>query len=107
MDSTAQSTHTTTTHSVAREKKAESTFWKNAELDRFGYIPIFLILLGCVGGFAAALCLQASMVALLMISITSGVSLAVMLAGAPMKTLFGSVGLALLIDLIMIFTHLG
>jgi hypothetical protein len=106
MESTAHTTQATT-HSVTTEKKEESTFWKNAELDRFGYIPILLIILGCVGGFAAALCLEASIVALLTITITSGVSLAMMLAGAPMKILLGSVGIAVLIDLIMIFTHLG
>lgn len=92
-------------HRDKAENKQPSTFWKNAEFDRFGYIPILLILLGCIGGFAAALTLGGSMVALLCITITSCVALAMMLAGAPMKIILGSAALAILIDLIMIVTH--
>jgi hypothetical protein len=79
-------------------------FWKNAEFNRFGIIPVALLLVACIGGFAASYGAGSSAFRLGMVAFPSIIALALMLAVAPMRLIFWSSAIAIILDLfILIF----
>ncbi len=93
--------------SVRTEKSksiSNSSFWETMEFNRFGIIPILLVILGCFGGLAASYGAQADLIKLILITLSSTIALAFMLAVAPMRTIFYASLIALCLDFfILIF----
>ncbi|MFY9309137.1 MAG: hypothetical protein WAQ28_08850 [Bacteroidia bacterium] len=86
----------------ATENKAVSEFFKNAEFNRFGIIPVLLLLVGCMGGFAASYGAGESAFKLAAVAFPSIIALAMMLAVAPMRLVFWTSAIAILLDLVLL-----
>jgi hypothetical protein len=76
-----------------------SNLWENVESNRFGIIPILLLIIGCVGGIAAAFGAKDDVIRLSLIAFPTIISLALILAVAPMSWIIRLSALAVLADL--------
>ena len=81
----------------------EFTFWDKIEFNRFGIISMLVVILGCVGGMAAAFGALDNTWKLGMISFPTVISLALVLAVSPMKIIVYASSIALILDLIILF----
>lgn len=77
-------------------------FWKKAEFNRFGIIPVLLLFVGCIGGLAASYGAGESTIRLAMVAFPSIIALALILAVAPMRLVLVSSIIAILLDLIVL-----
>jgi hypothetical protein len=95
---------TTMTKSLSKSIQAQlivtrqSKFWNSLEFNRFGLIPLLLLIVGCIGGIAAAYGAQASILKLSMIAFPTIISLAMVLAVAPMRIIAFVSAIAILLD---------
>ena len=76
-----------------------TAFWDKLEKDRFGMTPVFLVLAACLGGFAAAVTVQYSILMLCIVGLATGLVEVLLIAVAPMRVTFWFLVLAVLIDL--------
>lgn len=94
------------TKNAVRSDKASSAtgnaFWDKMEFSRFGIISMLVVFLGCVGGVAASYGAQDNTLKLALIAFPTIISLALVLAVAPMKAILYLSGVAILIDLIIL-----
>ncbi|HEY0031036.1 MAG TPA: hypothetical protein VGC65_09780 [Bacteroidia bacterium] len=81
---------------------AQIDFWKKAEFNRLGITPILLLVMSCMGGFAAASGILESWVRLAAVAFPATISLAIILAVAPMRVIFISTAIAIIMDLLVI-----
>lgn len=84
---------------------APSTFWTEMEAQRFGLIPIILLVIGCLGGIAAGFAVGLGSWQLMTIVLPTMVSLCMILAVAPMKVILRVCALAVVVDLIFVLTY--
>ena len=78
-----------------------SKLWEDAESNRFGIIPILLVVLACLGGLAASFGAGSDTLKLAMIVFPTIISLAFMLAVAPMRLIIWVSVFALFFDLLV------
>jgi phage shock protein PspC (stress-responsive transcriptional regulator) len=97
METAIKSTHRNTSHS---EKRQVSAFWDSMEFSRFGIIAILVVFIGCTGGIAASFGAGDSLIKLAMIAFPSIISLALILAVAPMRVIFYVSLIAVLMDIL-------
>lgn len=83
--------------------KVQSDFWKKAEENRFGITPMVLVVMACMGGVAAATGILESWVKLAAVAFPATISLAMILAVAPMKAIYVTAVIAVIMDLLVIF----
>ncbi len=81
-----------------------SAFWQALERDRFGMTPVFLVLAACLGGFAAAVTVQYSIVMLCIVGLATGLVEVMLIAVAPMRVTFSFLVAAVVIDLFVFFS---
>jgi hypothetical protein len=81
-----------TTHQVSGE----------LEFNRFGWIAVILLLVGCLGGVAVGLGAIQHTWALVLILIPTMVTLSMLLAVSPMKYIMNATAICVLIDVLMI-----
>ncbi|MCZ8285016.1 MAG: hypothetical protein O9353_06130 [Bacteroidia bacterium] len=98
METTVKSTYGTTSHS---ENKMVSSIWDSMEFNRFGIISILVVLIGCTGGIAASFGAGDSLIKLAMIAFPSIISLALILAVAPMRVITYMAALAITMDILV------
>ena len=79
-----------------------SLFWKKVEFNRFAIIPMLLVIIGCVGGFAAAFGAGADTFRLSLIAFPTIITLAITLAVAPMRWIFCASIIALILDVMVL-----
>lgn len=82
--------------------KTASTFWEQAEFHRFGIIAATLVIIACMGGFAAAIALKGSIVTLTAVAISTGLAEGLILAVAPMRYIALASAVSFLISLFVI-----
>lgn len=103
METTIKSSQT---GSISRTEKVNSTavnaFWDKMEFSRFGIISLLVVFLGCVGGMAAAYGAQDDSLKLALIVFPTIISLALVLAVAPMRAILYLSGVAVVLDLIIL-----
>lgn len=81
-----------------------SKFLNEAESNRFGITPILLLIMACMGGFAAASGILDSWVKLAAVAFPATIALAMILAVAPMRAIFISAAISIILDvLVLIF----
>lgn len=94
------------TRSASRTENVSSTktnaFWKKMEFSRFGIISMLVVVLGCVGGMAASFGAQDDALKLSLIAFPTIISLALVLAVAPMRAILYLSGVAIVLDLIVL-----
>lgn len=95
--------NTTRKHNAHVTRTGAAAFWESLEFNRFGIISILVVIIGCSGGIAASFGAGDSLVKLAMIAFPSIVSLALILAVAPMRVIFYMALLAITLDL-LVFT---
>ena len=88
------------------EKKTNDTFWNNvlghdAEFNRFGIIPILLLVVSCLGGIAVYSGALLSTWQLIATVVPTMATLTFILAVAPMKLILNTGALASLISVIL------
>ena len=94
-----------TSNSVRTQKsttKGMAAFWDTLEFNRFGIISMLVVILGCVGGMAASFGAGADALKLGMIAFPTIISLALILAVAPMKTITYLSAVAIVLDIIVL-----
>lgn len=79
--------------------KSLTAFWERLERDRFGMTPVFLVLAACLGGFAAAVTVQYSILMLCIVGLATGLVEVLLIAVAPMRITFWFLVAAVLLDL--------
>ena len=80
-----------------------SDFWKNAEFNRFGIISMLIVIITCLGGFAAAVAVKESTFQLAMVVSSAMAVEALILAVMPMRAIFIASAISLIISLAVIF----
>jgi hypothetical protein len=94
-----------TSNSVTAERSTTNgmnAFWEMLEFNRFGIISMLVVILGCVGGMAASFGAGADALKLAMIAFPTIISLALILAVAPMKTITYLSVIAVILDLVVL-----
>ena len=96
--------NTNQTNKQAKEiaKSNPSLFWEKVEFSRFGIISMLIIIIGCVGGFAASFGADGDILKLALIAFPTIISLAFVLAVAPMRVILYSSIIAIILDLIVL-----
>ena len=90
--------------SAAAEKpkfiSAISHFLDELEVNRFGFAPMILVAIACLGGIAAAFAVQKSEIELLAVATTTAFVEVLIIAVAPMRMVALASAIALIIDCI-------
>lgn len=100
--SSSQSKTTTTTTTNSSAKSELSDFWKQVEFNRFGIISMLILVIGCVGGFAASFGTDGNIFMLALIAFPTIISLALILAVAPMRAIVYLCSIAVILDLFVL-----
>ncbi|MCD6068988.1 MAG: hypothetical protein K0S33_3814 [Bacteroidetes bacterium] len=82
--------------------RAEVNFWSSLEFNRYGIISMLVIVIGCVGGIAAAFGAGADTLKIAMIAFPSVIALALILAVSPMKAIVYAGSIAILLDILVL-----
>ncbi len=82
-------------------KKANATFWKKTEESRFAIIPMLLVVIGCLGGIAAAYGAQDNVIKLAMVAFPTIITLAFTIAVSPMRLIVYASCIAAFFDLVV------
>ena len=85
---------------------APSEFWKKAEDNRFAITPMILLVMGIIGGIAAANGIMDSWFKLAAVAFPSTILLAVILSVAPMRVIYIATAIAFVLDVIVIVSTL-
>ncbi len=72
------------------------------EFNRFGWIAVILILVGCLGGLTVGMGAIESTAALVVVLIPTMITLSLLLAVSPMKWVMTSTAVALTVDIILL-----
>lgn len=86
------------------QEMASAEFWNKAEFNRYGISPMVLLIIGILGGVAAASGIMDSWVKLAAVAFSSTISLALVLAVSPMRVIIIGSSIAVLIDLLVIIS---
>ena len=87
---------------VKAKSNSISDFWNNAEFYRFGIISMLIVIVTCLGGFAAALAVKESTFQLAMVVSSAMAVEALILAVMPMRAIFIASAISLIISLSVI-----
>ncbi len=77
-------------------------FLEGAEFNRFGYISVILLIVGCLGGITVGLGAVEQVWSLILVVIPTMLTLSLLLAVAPMKYIINAGLVATAVDVIMI-----
>ena len=78
-----------------------SDYWETLEATRYGFAPLILLIIACLGGIAAAFAVQDSEVKLLAVAATTTFVEVLIIAIAPMRMIVYASALALIVDLMV------
>lgn len=78
----------------------------DSEFNRFGLICVILLIVGCLGGIAVGLGAINSVLALSVVVIPTMLTLSLLLAVSPMKSIMTAGTVAVVIDLFLIVYYL-
>ncbi|MEO6303044.1 MAG: hypothetical protein ABIP51_07710 [Bacteroidia bacterium] len=103
METTINSTQTKkTVKTETLSKNPNSSFWNNVEFNRFGIISMVILIIGCLGGFAASFGANGDTLKLALVAFPTIIALALILAVAPMKAIIYLSTVALILDIIVL-----
>ena len=77
-------------------------FWSNLEYNRFGLVPMLIVIVACVGGIAAAFAIQMSPIRLATVVLSTGLTEAFILGMLPMRTIVITAVISLMVSLLAI-----
>lgn len=76
-----------------------TSFWNTLERDRFGLTPLFLVVPACLGGFAAAVAVQYSILMLAIVGLFTGLVEVLLISIIPMRITFWFMMAAIALDI--------
>lgn len=82
--------------------QTNSTFLAESEFNRFGIIAMVILVIGCLGGIAVGVGAIEYVTTLALVIIPTMTTLSLLLAVAPMKWIFISGLVSVIIDILMI-----
>ncbi len=88
---------------VKTKENLISNFFKDAESNRLAIAPLLLLVMSIVGGVAASFGIMDSWVKLSMVAFPSTIALAMILSVAPMRVIFITATIAIILDIFIIF----
>jgi hypothetical protein len=77
-----------------------------SEYNRFGLIPILILLVGCLGGITVGMGAIQDTWALILVVLPAMLTLSLLLAVSPMKWIYKATSITLVIDLLLIAYYL-
>jgi hypothetical protein len=101
MDTAIKSQTLTSTKENVQKTVLVNPFWEKIEFNRFGIIPMLLVVITCMGGIAVAFGAGSDTFELALVVFPTIISLALVLAVAPMRLIIWSSIIALILDLIV------
>lgn len=105
MNTSIQKTHAIVSQVSSTKRTAKKNFItefiEKSESNRFGIIPIVLLIVACIGGITAAYATDDSAFRLGLVVFPTIISLALILAVAPMKWILWLSTSALIIDILL------
>lgn len=99
---TTVKTNSTLLTAQAHSAKQENKIWTKFEANRFGIIANLLLVIGCLGGVSAAYGANYDTLQLSLIVFPTILSLALILAVAPMKSILSLSAAAIVLDLLVL-----
>ena len=103
METTIRSNQSITHLRVERRvTNSKTLFWENLEFNRFGIIPILLVVIGCLGGIATGFGANGEIVKLALIAFPTVIAASLVIGLAPMKAVFYASAIAIILDLIVL-----
>lgn len=104
METTAKTNFgSVTSNKVQLKESSLSTLLAKAEENRFGITPLVLLVMSIIGGVAASFGIMDSWVKLSMVAFPSTIALAMILSVAPMRVIFITASIAIILDILVIF----
>ncbi len=97
-----ETTSITSKKAIAQTEKVKTEFWDKLEFSRYGIISMLVLITGCLGGIAAAFGTHGSALELALIAFPTIISLALILAVAPMRAIVYLCSIAVILDLIVL-----
>ena len=79
-----------------------TNFTNDLEFNRFGWIAVILLVVGCLGGLTVGMGAIESTAALVAVVIPTMITLSLLLAVSPMKWVMTSTAVALSVDIILL-----
>lgn len=79
----------------------KSDFWKNAEYNRWGIVTYIILVVACLGGVTAGFGSGGNIVELALTVVPTMMTLAFVLAVAPMRLIVWTAAVAVLMDLVL------
>ena len=101
MNSLTQTHPSTISVSAEKTKTRLSAFLDELEATRFGFAPMILIVIACLGGIAGAFAVQSSEIKLMAVVISTSFVEILIIALAPMRMIVLASIIAFIIDLIV------
>jgi len=102
MNTSIQKSHViVSTNSINTENKSLTRFWNSCEANRFGIVPIVLVIIACIGGITAAYAIDNNTFRLGLVVFPTIISLALILGVAPMKWILWLSSIAVVIDILL------
>jgi len=86
----------------ATHTTVQSKFWQMVEFNRFGVIAMLLTIVGCSGGIAVAYGAHNELFQIALVAFPTIITLALILAVAPMRLIVWLSALCLVIDLFVL-----
>lgn len=90
----------------AQPKTKMEQYLSDSEFNRFGLICLILTIVGCLGGATVGLGAINNTMALIVVVVPTMITLSLLIAVAPMRSIIGVGGLTVLIDLTLITYYL-
>jgi hypothetical protein len=91
-----------TAKAESKHQSATTQLWETMETNRFGLIVVILLIIGCLGGIAAAFGAGDSTLQIALTAFPTILSLALVLGVAPMKAIFSLSLVAVILDLLVL-----
>lgn len=102
METTVKTPFASNSTNAKKESGFLTELFNDAEKNRFGIIPILIVILGCVGGTAAAFGAGNSAFKLGVVIFPTVIALALTLAVAPMRPILWVSVVAVILDLLIL-----
>ena len=80
---------------------AVSQFLNDLETNRFGFAPLILVAMACLGGIAAGFAVKGSDVSLMAVAISTSFVEILIIALAPMRMIAAATVIAFIVDLLV------
>lgn len=99
MESVISKTQSISSEATKTQVKSKSNFWNDVETNRYGITPVILLVLACLGAITGASVMNGTTLQIAAVAFPSTISLAFILAVAPMRTITVGAVLAIVADI--------